>query len=636
VMARIGILVDKMRKLLTFFLTTILALSLVCFLTFVGIYTLVDPNQLKSPLEKWASQKLERKVMIEGPLAWRLNPHLLIEANSLVVANPSPFMGEFLRVKKANVAVSLWSLVQFKLALDLKLEEVALNLEQTGNTHSNWKDLIPSFYPLPFDKNLRITLNSLKIENGCLRFEDMMNFQKFTLINFQFSADKLFQGALGKATPILLAFNLQDGKEKIMANVDLKADWRLNRNLRQVDIQNITLQATLRDHLPSLLRGEIAVYDFANTIAFNGKIDANQIDLSPYLSFFNQSSLAGLSKIKSLRTEFKYQDPWLDVASLNILFEDSGFLEGHFKIEPEKHINLVRMQGEITGKGLKINRSTTANLNTVVRMKEGILDFSPYEIYLNKGHHAGSFQIDMRDKTPKWSLTHQGYNFDIDDLTSLFGYSTLMTGQAKATLSLSSEGSDFKSIRNHLSGDITVQGVEGKVEGSDLVYLLEHTQATVKGLIDSITEKRPLNVVDTLTQELAEWGEQAKAGTNLLTPFEQLEAHLTFNKGIVSYSHINVVHPLYQLEGQGTLDFVNEVVDCVFKASLKDPSIEASTEMLTALNATPLTIQVKGPLDNPIVRPNLEIYAQTAFKAIQKNHSDKGIDKGLEKLFILP
>jgi hypothetical protein len=92
-----------------------------------------------------------------------------------------------------------------------------------------------------------------------------------------------------------------------------------------------------------------------------------------------------------------------------------------------------------------------------------------------------------------------------------------------------------------------------------------------------------------------------------------------------------MLSPQYQLQGQGTVNLRNDTLRYQLHANLVSDNAEKN-DLTNFFKNTPLFINIIGPLKNPVVKPDLETYIQSALK-YQRQAYEEMAGKALKKLF---
>ena len=102
---------------------------LVGFLAFVGIVTLVDPNQFKPTLSTYLQKKMGGNLTIHGPLQWQMDPMLSLAAYD-VSLEKSGQTSQMLTVKKLSLRPKLSTIFSEKFWTNVEIDGLTLKLDQ--------------------------------------------------------------------------------------------------------------------------------------------------------------------------------------------------------------------------------------------------------------------------------------------------------------------------------------------------------------------------------------------------------------------------------------------------------------------------------------------------------------------------
>jgi len=172
----------------------------------------------------------------------------------------------------------------------------------------------------------------------------------------------------------------------------------------------------------------------------------------------------------------------------------------------------------------------------------------------------------------------------------------------------------------------------GELRGINLEYLLKHLQTTVKSMIVSIKAKSFSDFGNHMKDEFSQWKEQSSNNTGFVTPFDTLKANLVIHDQILNNADLTLFNARYQVLGSGTIDLHNKTLEYQVRANLV-PDESAPQDLAKFFKTTPLYIQILGPIDNPVIKPDLSGYIQSALQYTQKQTVEDTADKVFKKLF---
>jgi hypothetical protein len=263
-----------------------------------------------------------------------------------------------------------------------------------------------------------------------------------------------------------------------------------------------------------------------------------------------------------------------------------------------------------------------------------VVDMASYSFKTEgAGQHRLTLQADFSNPTSKFTFTHHGEDFDINHLLSLLKLKDKIEGKAFSKVKLQAEGNTIDMLLASLSGEMDVSVSDGKLLGIELPTLLQHAQQNVKALLGQTVEQK-INLTGAfVAAELEEWKKQALNGKALSTSFNNIEINLLMNKGIIDKAQTRFMHPKYTVNGRGTLDLIHKKILYEAQALLHSASEGTNDAMI---NSTPLTIQIKGSLGDPLVRPDFITYVEKMTGTSPKNgkeSNEKEAIQPFEKLF---
>lgn len=617
-------------------------LVLLGFLGIVAFITLTDPNQYKDRIQKQVQNLSKRTLIIKGPLRWRISNGLAIEATDITLANRSGFDKEFLTIQKAQFTPHLWSIITGRILVDLKLFDADLSLSRKSLSFNNWQDL---FETLPNKKDSvtsKIIFNTIQIKNINVEWHDDVLKRDYIFKNICLNTGSLLQVLKGDFSLATLEFDLKNSSQDKITHAELMKDpiseqtlrtilsaqWTLSNGFKNLELQNILIKAEMKDVSPILLTlNKVKIQDLNSTPILTGNISSNAIELEPWLGFFKIKSSMQMPKNLDINAEFKYASPTLEIISFNANLKPIGYFEGHLKIDSLSNFRESNMEGMVHGKGLKIGSLNIPDLKATLQMKSGVLTLNPIEYQYAGGEHHGHFQIDYSTPNTKYSFSQESNHFEITNLLETLGYHNKMEGRARFKFNFKSEGESFSHFKENLSGQGEFEIMNGKIIGIDAQKLLKHAQSTVKSLMFSVHNKKATNVAAVLKSELGQWEEQATQQNNYSTPFTHIKGSFSLDSLVITNPDLSILHPQFTIHGNGTLNLGDENLICHLFGLYKDPASDPNDEIALFLNQTPLGVDIKGPLQEPGFKPDLENYAQHALKFSQRNMFEKFVDK---------
>ena len=607
----------------------------------VGIITLVDPNQFKGFIEKQIASNTGRILTIKGPIFWHFTPNLSLEIYDLSLSNAPTFSNAFLTIKKATVSPELWSLLSFKLLVNLKLQDLMVNLNRNVIGQANWDDLQKALLEKQFAPRISSSFflpYNVTIEGTTLHWQDARTHQNWLIKDLKVAAQKLPWGLSGRLVPINTSFHYEDITHKQSGNISFRSEWCLDKTAQQLDLQDLELIADIQELPTTILTGELHLQQFKNFPIIEGKLATINLSLERWLGLLNLPNHPLLPRTVDLKSAFKYQYPFLDVASFHLSLDNGGSLEGAFKTNVQGNTwQTFSLNGNFQASDLRIGLIPVSEIKTFLEAKDGIYQFTQLQGKFINSQHLAGLQIDIRNHIPEITLTDQIDTYDINELLSFFGEKDKISGRTQTKISLNTQGATLDECLTNLSGDAHITLMNGKLRGIALPILLQHAQATVTELTNKLVTKQSINIAAILTAELGEWKQQAINYQQLATPFRLIETNLILKNGKLSTTDFKLIHPDYIINGKGSVDFIHKDLEYQADALLNNNEISTLEPIIkNFLKETPLSIHVKGPFNQLSVSPELGRYAEGAIKLVHKEPIEIPKDNNLEKLFGFP
>ncbi len=611
----------------------------VCLLGLVGLIalvTLVDPNQYKQDIQNQIALKTGQNLTIQGPIFWQLDPSLAIEAYDLSCENSVSPGRQWMTLKKARLKPKLWSIIFGKLWTDFELEGLELTLSHGFSDWQAFQNHLPqlktnllSSFIIPYN---------LKIENASFAWQDLSTHQPMQIKQFNFTALKLPLAITGTLVPVNTQFQIENLETGVSHYISLAAEWLYQHEKNNIQFEKIILNAHLDHCPPTTLTGEFTLEKFTNEPQLIGKLQLINFNFQGWSQVFSLPPQVFMAKSADLTSSFNFQYPALEFSDFHLLLENNGSIEGSFKTNLQNaELKKISFSGHFQGKKLRIGVLPIPEFNTQIDIKDAVVSFDHIQTQLSNSQHHAKLKIDFRSSTPQFYLFDQISSLDINEVLGLLGQKDKIKGRVQIETSLTTQGTTLYECVQNLFGKAHLLLTDGKLQGIELSPLLQHAQSTVSMITDSLAKKQNLNIAAVLTAELGEWKQQAIDYQQLATPFELIEANITIENGRLYTSDFKLLHPEYSVNGHGILDLLQQKADYQALALFRRKMTHASQKnILTYLKDTPLAIQIRGPLRELAVQPDLARYADDAIRLIQKDPIEGPSDNGLEKLFGFP
>lgn len=691
-----------MMKYIKRFLKITLIVILFVFSAMIAIAYFLDPNQYKNIIESKVLAQTGHVLSIKGPMTWRLSPTLMLEVNDVVLNNQKPFADELLSAKNIRIDLAMSSLFTGKVVLNLKLNGANIHLVRNNDGQSNWETLL---HPkkqeiknnvvassnevthnsevlhnrkvLQSEKNRKTTaakeekniltqdkktnktsnsavlLNSLKIKDGEISFQDKGKNTYYQIKDLELSMDNVMKGALGIKNPVFLSLKwLNASKNATTGKITLKADWALNLLQDELKISDLvlTLMPDLdkekdkrsekgKEKAPGIgkeitkLNGNILVKNMSHVPSIQGEIESRDFKLATLLDNLGLNNPA-LPPSLDFKAQFKYQTPYLSLDKFNIQFKNNGSFACQFKMDTSQlTAQNLNLQGEFSALNLQYNQVKLDNIAGTVVGKAGIVTIAPLIIHLAESEQQANIQIDLRGNNPKYSIRSQSNHFDIMPLLAFFGVDNKLQGKTNFKINLSASGNSAEEIKNSLSGHGEIEIKEGKLAGADLIGLLKSLNSNIYNVTSSLAKKPSLNLASSLQSLQDLWKQKQTAiHSNASTPFNLLKASVNISNGVANNPDLLISHSEYVVNGQGKLNFNNSTIEYHTEAKLKNNPYPHKDDLANYLYSSSLPINISGSFANISISPDIKTYTNNALAFAQKNFLQKSIQQEASKV----
>jgi uncharacterized protein involved in outer membrane biogenesis len=644
-----------MIKFFNWILKFVLAIVMVVIVIMLGVYFFVDPNQFKETIANRVQAQTGHVLTLEGPLSWSFSPVLSLRLNNISLENQAPFTNKLLQTKTIEAGVSWESLFSGKLFLNLTVKDLNLHLEKNSKGVANWDNLVNKLSqekveaknnthsstpnsdekttPDNSESAFKILLSGLKVENANISFKDQLKNKQYNIKQLDLSADHLLKGALGIPSAISLNFVLTDPNQQILAKINLKGDVALNMPNDELNITNASLNAESADGKSSLITGEAVIKDLNKKISVTGTLESKNLDIKPWLQILAIEASPHLPMQADVDIEFQFKDNYLSFNPFTIKLKDNGSLTGHLELATEKLTpQTLNFKGDFLGKGLRFNKILLDEIKGQIAANAGLIKMAPVTLQIANSSQHIVLQIDMREKTPKYSLSQEGKGFDIKHLLALFDVKDKLEGKTNLKTTLTASGNGLSELRRSLSGHSEIEITQGKFYGIDLIAVFKEVQSKTYTIVAGIFNKDKINFASALDSIYGIWKEKdTLISAQSSTPFNSAKTNVVIKGNIIHTPSLSIDHTEYAVTGGGTIDLANDSIQYQTAALLKKNPYPANDNLGKYLSASPLPIKIEGSMHQPKIRPDLKAYSNNAMDYAKKNVAKEVVQKTIEK-----
>jgi len=250
---------------------------------------------------------------------------------------------------------------------------------------------------------------------------------------------------------------------------------------------------------------------------------------------------------------------------------------------------------------LILQKATLTDTVVGITAQKGVVKIDPFRASLYGGSFNTQVTMDVRGKTPKFTITERLKDVQSAPLLKDMYGDSYLSGNANMEASMTTSGNQVSVLKRNLNGKMSLAFKEGSINDSKLSEQLNKVTAVI--------EKRQYDPA------------QGKS-----TNFSSLTATAGIKNGLIENKDMHLKAPRFQVKGLGTASLVTEKVD--YQLRLMKPSKDANAQQIYA------PIDVTGSFDNLSYRFNEKEYASQLLerekKKVEKKARDK-VDKEVDK-----
>lgn len=581
------------------FRVLIIAIGILVFVP-MGLFFIVNPNDFKPQIQSYLTEKSGYPIQLNGDIQLKLFPWVGLTANDIVIPSHNAQEKQPLFSAKAfNLRIPLPSLLAWEFRLDsLSIEEGHFYLVKEKNGTTNWQiSSRPSVEkisdkaqhsPSEKDHPLYFSISVLTLKKGEITYLDKQRDQAFYLqqVNFEGEAferdhDSPFSGQFN-----FIVSELSTQKQRYTGHATLSAhipNWSNNNHnyvFEQIkttwdwkDISNKT-----SNHLKANLRLQAQL--------------PQSIKITELNAHLNDTVLKGQITIPLTQGPINYDlslnqlnlNPWLNT----IASTDAAKIKPISYVATATHLPTLKIpssKGILRIQHLIYEKTHAYNVVLNNTTTSTTLNITPITADLFDGKFKANVTIPFIQNTPiqiSGDLNQANMQALLHNLANI----DQLTGQGNINF-------NFSKSSQTLSGSTKINISNGSIQGLDLDYY--HQMA--ENFIKKRATDSPKN-----------------SGS---TAFESLSATFMVNYPMINNEDLIMYSNRYQTTGRGAINLSQQTIDydVTITKTGKDGKINPST--------LPLAISIKGPLHQPQIVPNLDVY----LKRILEQEGKKRIDK---------
>ncbi|WP_435273740.1 AsmA family protein [Psychrobium sp. nBUS_13] len=534
------------------FLKIVLAIVLLIIVAIIGLVLLVDPNDYKAEIEQQAEKSLNRKLAINGELGWVIFPKLAIGTGQIELKNAPGFSKENLaKIDKLAVSVDVMPLLSGEVKLgQVSLDGLSFNLETNAqgvsnldgmgnnNASSTPKQVTPTESrqsELP-----KLALAGIDITNTLITVIDK---KLGTETDLSIKLIELGAFELGKDTTLDVILNVVTNE--FVGDLNLKAMMNVNKDISTIDLKTMSVNGSLKgENVPA---GEMNIALKTST----------NVQLSPMIATIEQLSLdvngmtidgtASVALLDKTTVRFDLKGNEWDLnplipAPASDQEASTVPTEPTPEVEPDLSVlNTLDVDGKLVIAGFKAKGINIGQTKLAVNVKDGSAKLAPLSVDLYEGNMTLNASVSHDKGRNSYSINTQLNGVQILPLLKDAADVDLLAGTTQFNLVAKGQGLTVSKIKQVLDGQGNFAVRDGALYGINLAQKLRSVKAAL-GSSASEEEKK--------------------------TDFTALTGEFTMSKGLVNNTSLLMEAPFLRLNGQGTANILQELVDYHLKVTL--------------------------------------------------------------------
>ncbi len=617
----------------------------------VALALFFDPNDFREDIAGAVADSTGRELVIEGDVSLSLFPWLAIEIGRSELGNAPGFGDEpFAEFESAKMSVQLLPLLlRREVAVGtVSVDSLTVNLEENSRGANNWDDL-SSAEPAdaaeaPTGEAVEATIDAAGISftNATIRYEDASGTYSLNEADLSVGAITgqggeinvdgmslrgILEGVVstpGEFSIETAGMSVQTGEQVVtmrpvqmsVVGLDISADVQPFSYAGDIEpVAAIEVDAFSPRELMQLFDVEdIETADPAAlsslVIAATAAVKATAIDLSDVNIKLDDTTFSGalsvpLTESGTYRMDLagdridlgRYMEPATETAEAEAA--ESAPVE-----IPAELIRPLKARGSLKIDVVTLDAIEFTGVELGLNVGDGRLRLHPISASLFGGSYSGDVRVDASGAAPVLSVNEKLDGVDLADLARAMFEQDNITGTIGGAFKLSGRGADTAAIQRSLSGNLSIELLDGTYEGTDIWYELRRARAKIKN------EEPPEPQLPARTE------------------FSSITATGVVRDGVMQNDDFFAELPFMQLRGRGSVDLAEATVDYGLTARVleRPESLSGVTqEELDDFTEAEIPLKITGSLESPSVRPDFE-------KLIRDKVEDEIEDKIKDKL----
>jgi len=261
---------------------------------------------------------------------------------------------------------------------------------------------------------------------------------------------------------------------------------------------------------------------------------------------------------------------------------------------PVELMRQLDLNGDLNIGNLKVSGLNIGEITTKLTAKDGIIQLQP-TAKLYRGSYKGSMQVDARQDIPVFKLNETLTNIEAGPLLKDLMDNDMVSGKGSISAKLTTMGHTPEEMTKALNGDISLAFKNGAVKDFNLAQMVREAKAKLK--------KQPPPPKDT------------SKGTD----FTELTGTFKVINGVLHNSDLSTKAPFVRINGEGTVDLVNEQLDYLVNAAIVKTEQGEGGAVLDELKGLKIPVKITGSF----IAPKIDVQYDEILKARAKEELNR-------------
>ncbi len=261
---------------------------------------------------------------------------------------------------------------------------------------------------------------------------------------------------------------------------------------------------------------------------------------------------------------------------------------------PVELMRELDINGDLNIGKLKVSGLHVSEITTKLTAKDGTIQLQP-TAKLYQGSYKGNMQVDARHDIPAFKLDEALTDIEAGPLLKDLMDDDMASGKGSISAKLTTMGHTPEEMTKALNGDISLAFKNGAVKDFNLAQMVREAKAKIK--------KQPPPPKD------------ATQGTD----FTDLTATFKAINGVLHNNDLSTKAPFVRINGEGTIDLVNEQLDYLLNAAIVKTEEGAGGAGLDDLKGLKVPVKITGSFTDP----KIDVQYDEILKARAKEELDR-------------